>query len=103
VVGLGLVGFEIFVPGHVVPGVIGVLLIVAALVLAFINLDAVPIGVAWNAGWLPDALGSVFGSLGATVVVGWAIVRVLPKTAAGRALVLDARLPPGPGAPGDHR
>ena len=103
VVGLALVGFEIFVPGHIVPGVIGVLLIVAALVLAFINLDAVPLGVAWNAGWLPDALGSVFGSLAATVVVGWAISRVLPKTAAGRALVLDARLPPGPGVPRDDR
>jgi len=103
VVGLVLVGFEIFVPGHIVPGVIGVLLIVAALVLAFINLDAVPIGVAWRAGWLPDALGSVFGSLGATLLVGWAIVQLLPRTAVGRALVLDACLPSGTGAPKDNR
>lgn len=103
VVGLVLVGFEIFVPGHIVPGVLGVLLIVAALVLAFINLDAVPIGVAWRAGWLPDALGSVFGSLGATLLVGWAIIRLLPRTAVGRALVLDACLPSGTGAPKDNR
>ncbi|HEX3479614.1 MAG TPA: hypothetical protein VHT91_31540 [Kofleriaceae bacterium] len=102
VVGLGLVAFEVLVPGHVVPGVIGVLLIVAALVLAFINLDAVPIGVAWRAGWLPDALGSVFGSLGATVLIGWIIVRMLPRTAVGRALVLDTRLSPGPAAPKDN-
>jgi membrane-bound serine protease (ClpP class) len=103
VVGLVLVGFEIFVPGHIVPGVIGALLIVAALVLACINLDAVPIGVAWRAGWLPDALGSVFGSLGATLLVGWAIIRLLPRTAVGRALVLDARLTSGTGAPKDNR
>lgn len=102
VVGLGLVAFEVLVPGHVVPGVIGVLLIVAALVLAFINLDAVPIGVAWRAGWLPDALGSVFGSLGATVLIGWVIIRLLPRTAFGRALVLDTRLSSGTGAPKDN-
>jgi membrane-bound serine protease (ClpP class) len=103
VAGLVLVAFEIFVPGHILPGVFGVLLIVAALVLAFINLDAVPIGVAWRAGWLPDALGSVFGSLAATVLVGWAILRLLPRTAVGRALVLDARLPSGTGARKDNR
>lgn len=102
IAGLVLVGFEIFVPGHIAPGVIGALLIVAALVLAFINLDAVPIGVAWREGWLPDALGSVFGSLAATVLVGWAVIRLLPATAVGRALVLDARLPPGTGAPKDN-
>jgi membrane-bound ClpP family serine protease len=94
-VGLGLVAFEIFVPGHVLPGVIGALMIVGALVLAFLAIDAVPISVAWRTGWLSDALGSVFGSLAATVVVGWGILRLLPKTAAGRALVLDACLPPG--------
>jgi membrane-bound serine protease (ClpP class) len=103
VAGLVLVGFEIFVPGHIAPGVIGVLLIVAALVLAFLNLDAVPIGVAWHAGWLADALGSVLGALGATLVLGWAIVRLLPRTAVGRALVLDARLPSGTGAAKDNR
>lgn len=103
VVGLVLVAIEIFVPGHVLPGVFGVLLIVAALVLAFINLDAVPIGVAWRAGWLPDALGSVFGSLAATLLFGWAILRILPRTAVGRALVLDTRLPSGTGIPRDDR
>lgn len=102
VVGLALVGFEVFVPGHVVPGVIGALLVVAALVLAFINLDAVPIGVAWHAGWLPDALGSVFGSLGATVLIGWILSRLLPRTAVGRALVLDTRLSSGTGVPKDN-
>jgi membrane-bound serine protease (ClpP class) len=102
VAGLALVGFEVFVPGHVLPGVFGVLLIVAALVLAFVNLDAVPIGVAWDAGWLPDALGSVFSSLGATLLIGWIIVRLLPRTAFGRALVLDTRLSPGKGAPKDN-
>ena len=99
VIGLALVGFEVFVPGHVLPGVFGVLLIVAALVLAFINLDAVPLGVAWRAGWLPDALGSVFGSLGATALLGWIISRLLPRTAFGRKLVLDTRLSSGTGVP----
>ena len=102
VVGLVLVGIEVFVPGHILPGVFGVLLIVAALVLAFINLDAVPIGIAWRAGWLPDALGSVFGSLGATVLVGWVILRLLPRTSVGRALVLNTRLPSGTATPKDH-
>jgi membrane-bound serine protease (ClpP class) len=102
VVGLSLIGFEVFVPGHVLPGVFGVLLVVAALVLAFINLDAVPIGVAWHAGWLPDALGSVFGSLGATALLGWIISRLLPRTAFGRALVLDTRLSSGTAVPKDN-
>jgi membrane-bound serine protease (ClpP class) len=102
-IGLGLVAFEIFVPGHILPGVIGAVLIVGALVLAFLALDAVPISVAWRTGWLPDALGSVFGSLAATIIVGWGILRLLPKTAVGRALVLDACLPPGTGVPRDNR
>src|SRR5262249_1710127 len=101
--GVALVAFEIFVPGHILPGVIGALLIVGALGRAFLALDAVPIGVAWRAGWLPEAISAVFGSLAATVVVGWGIVRLLPKTAVGRALVLDARLPRGTGVPGDNR
>ena len=102
-IGVALVAFEVLVPGHVLPGVIGALLIVGALVLAFLALDAVPIGVAWRAGWLPEAIGSVFGSLAATVIVGWGILRLLPKTAIGRALVLDARLPRGTGVPRDNR
>jgi membrane-bound ClpP family serine protease len=103
VVGAALVGFEIVVPGHVAPGVIGVLLIVAALVLAFLNLDAVPIGVAWHAGWLADALGSVLGALAATLLFGWAIIRLVPRTMVGRALVLDTCLPSGTGAAKDNR
>jgi hypothetical protein len=102
-VGVALVAFEIFVPGHILPGVIGALLIVGALVLAFLALDAVPIGVAWRTGWLPEAISSVLGALAATVIIGWGIVRWLPKTAVGRALVLDARLPTGTGVRGDNR
>lgn len=102
-IGAALVGFEIVVPGHVAPGVIGVLLIVAALVLAFLNLDAVPIGVAWHAGWLADALGSVLGALAATLLFGWAIIRLVPRTMVGRALVLDTCLPSGTGAAKDNR
>ena len=102
-VGVALVAFEILVPGHILPGVVGALLIVGALVLAFLALDAVPIGVAWRVGWLPGAIASVFGSLAATVIAGWAILRVLPKTSVGRALVLDARLPRGTGVPSDNR
>jgi membrane-bound serine protease (ClpP class) len=95
VVGAGLIAFEIMAPGHIVPGVIGVLLILAALVLALVNLDAVPLGVAWNQGWVQHALASVFGSLLVTAACTWGLMKLLPHTRLGRPLVLDAALESG--------
>jgi membrane-bound serine protease (ClpP class) len=96
VVGVTLVGVEVFVPGHVLPGVVGALCIVGSLVFALVNLEAVPVEVAWRAGWLTRALAIVMGSVLATALCGWGLVKLLPRTPFGRPLVLEATLPPGP-------
>jgi membrane-bound serine protease (ClpP class) len=53
--------------------------------------------VAWRAGWVTRALATVMGSVMATAVVGWGIMKVLPKTSFGRPLVLETTLPAGDG------
>ncbi|MCC6556206.1 MAG: nodulation protein NfeD [Polyangiaceae bacterium] len=90
--GAGLIAFEVFVPGHIVPGVVGALCVLAALVMAVVNLENVPLDVAWDAGWLPRAMAIVFGSVTATAVVASGAVRLLPRTRLGRPLILDAAI-----------
>jgi membrane-bound serine protease (ClpP class) len=99
VVGVGLLVFELTVPGHILPGVFGVLLIVAALVLSLVNLDHVPLGVAWRAGWIQSAAASVFGAFLVTMAMTWGLAKMLPRTRFGRPLVLDAALPRGASVP----
>ncbi len=94
-IGAGLLAFEVLVPGHILPGVIGILLIIVALVMALINLDAVPLGVAWRQGWVQQALATVFGSVLVTAACTWGIMKVLPHTRFGRPLVLNAALESG--------
>ena len=89
-VGVVLVGVEVFVPGHVLPGVIGALLIIASLVMALVNLDHIPLGDAWRSGRLPDALATVLGAVVVTALGMWVAIRTLPHTRLGRKLVLDA-------------
>jgi membrane-bound serine protease (ClpP class) len=92
VVGVGLLVFEVTVPGHILPGVIGVILIVVALGLALVNFEAVPLVVAWRAGWIQQALANVFGSILITAALTWGLAKVLPRTSFGRPLVLQASL-----------
>ena len=92
VAGAALLGFEIFVPGHIVPGILGVLCIVAAMVLALVNLDVVPVEIAWKDGAIPNALALVFASILATTVLGVTLGQVLPRTRVGRALVLETAI-----------
>jgi membrane-bound serine protease (ClpP class) len=91
-VGAGLIGFEVFVPGHIVPGILGGICVFASLLMAVVNLDHIPIDVAWDAGWLPRGMATVFGSVVATAVLGSGAVRLLPKTRFGRPLVLEAAI-----------
>lgn len=92
VVGVGLIAFEVFVPGHIVPGIAGVLLIVLALVLALVNLEHIPVTVAWRSGSLPRAIATVMGSILATAVVSWGVFKLLPHTPFGKPLVLEAAI-----------
>jgi membrane-bound serine protease (ClpP class) len=91
-VGAALIAVEVVAPGHVVPAVVGALLIVAALVMAIVNLEHVPADVAWDAGWLPGALARVFGSITATAVLAVGAGRILPRTRFGRRLILDTAI-----------
>lgn len=91
-VGVVLIGVEVFLPGHILPGIAGVLCVVIALVLALVNMDHVPIGVAWRGGFLPSAIATVFGSILATALVGWGLVKVLPRTSFGRPLILETAI-----------
>ncbi|MBI4508459.1 MAG: hypothetical protein HY698_02405 [Deltaproteobacteria bacterium] len=101
VVGVGLVAFEVLVPGHVLPGVVGVLCIVTSLVLALVNMKHVPTRVAWDMGWLPDAITTVSGSIVLTFAAAWGIIKFLPSTRAGKPLVLRTALS-GASAGPDH-
>ncbi|WP_159397520.1 NfeD family protein [Sorangium cellulosum] len=92
VAGAVLIAVEIFVPGHVAPGVAGALCVAGALILALIDLERVPVDVAWHAGWLPRALASVSVSLAATAALAVVAARLAPRTRLGRRLVLDAAI-----------
>jgi membrane-bound serine protease (ClpP class) len=95
VVGVGLLAYELIVPGHVIPGIVGVLLIVTALILSLVNLEHIPLGVAWRAGWIQTAAANVFGAFLVTIGASWGMAKLLPRTRVGRPLVLQAALPSG--------
>ncbi|WP_437586025.1 NfeD family protein [Sorangium sp. So ce1000] len=92
VVGVILIAVEIFVPGHVVPGVAGAACVASALLLSLLDLERVPVEVAWHAGWLPRALASVCGSLAATAVLAAGAARIAPRTRLGRRFVLSTAI-----------
>ena len=90
--GLVLLGVEVFVPGHILPGILGVLCILAALVLGLIDFDKVDFAVQWHAGYISRAVATVFGSVLATAVLGYAAFRVLPSSRFGRGLILSTAI-----------
>lgn len=84
--GLGLIALELLViPGFGVTGVLGIVCIVAALVLTLVGL---PLGVAFRTGAWVEPLGRVTAAMVVTVVMMLLSLRVLPRTRAGRGLVL---------------
>jgi membrane-bound serine protease (ClpP class) len=87
--GFGLLAFEVFLPGHIVPGVVGILMIITALVMGLVDFDTVPIAVQWKLGWVTSALATVFGSILVTSILSYVVVRYLPDSDFGRKLFLD--------------
>ena len=85
--GVLLVLVEVFfVPGLGVPGVLGLIFVIAALVLALIG---IPLDVSFETGVLADAMTRVVLSLLGAFVLALVFMRLLSKTAMGRALVLE--------------
>lgn len=87
--GIGLLLFEVLVPGHLVPGVIGVVLIIVSLAMGLVSFEQVPWQVQWQQGWITRALAIVFGSIAAATAASIAVFQVLPGTRFGRALLLE--------------
>ncbi|WP_437477575.1 NfeD family protein [Sorangium sp. So ce1014] len=92
VAGAILIAVEILAPGHVVPGVVGAGCVALALLLALLDLERVPLDIAWHAGWLPRALATASVSLAATAALAVVAARVAPRTRLGRRLVLDTAI-----------
>ena len=90
--GTGLLLFEVFAPGHILPGVLGVVMILASLIMGLVSFESVPIEVQWNQGWILNALGIVFGSVAATAVLSIAAFQLLPDTKLGRAFLLETTI-----------
>ena len=85
--GVVLVLVEVFfVPGLGVPGVLGLIFVIASLVLALIG---IPLDVSFETGVLADAMTRVLLSLLGAFVLALVFMRLLSKTAMGRALVLE--------------
>lgn len=86
-VGLALLAAEIFViPGFGVAGILGSLFIFASLVLTMVGL---PIGVAFSTGAWLGPLKTVLWALTMTMLGSVIAIRYLPRTTAGRRLVLS--------------
>lgn len=84
--GVVLVVIEIFfVPGFGVPGVLGLICVISALVLSLIG---IPIDVSFKTGLLADAMTRVLLSLLGAFVLALVLMRILSRSAFGRALVL---------------
>lgn len=85
-VGLVLLAVEVFVlPGFGIAGVLGIASVGLSLVLTLLSL---PLDVSWDLGLVGDAIERVGTSLLLTLAVGLVALRFLPRTAAGRRLVL---------------
>ena len=85
--GVILVIVEIFfVPGFGVPGVLGLICVITALVLSLIGM---PINVSFETGLLADAMTRVLLSLLGAFVLALVAMRLLSRTEFGRALVLQ--------------
>lgn len=85
--GVVLVVVEIFfVPGLGVPGVLGLVFVIASLVLALIG---IPIDVSFETGVLTEAMTRVMLSLLGAFVLALVLGRLLSRTAMGQALVLQ--------------
>ncbi len=89
IVGLALIGLEILVPGHMISGVAGIILILVALLMAMI--EKFPGGPVWP-GWpqLELPLLKVLGSFVASVVAMIILGRYLPKSSFFQKLELTA-------------
>ena len=86
-VGVILVMIEVFfVPGFGVPGVLGLVCIITALVLSLIGM---PIDVSFETGLLTDAMTRVLLSMLGAFVLALVAMRLLSRTAFGQALVLE--------------
>jgi membrane-bound serine protease (ClpP class) len=84
--GVVLVVVEVFfVPGLGVPGVLGLIFVIASLVLALIG---IPIDVSFKTGVLADAMTRVLLSLLGAFVLALVFIRLLSKTAMGKSLIL---------------
>ncbi|MBI4819521.1 MAG: nodulation protein NfeD [Deltaproteobacteria bacterium] len=91
---LGLVGIvlEIFVfPGTGVAGILGAAMVLASLVLAMIGL---PLSISWSIGAISSATGLVLTALGVSVGALLLLANRLPKTRAGRWMVLKEKIGP---------
>lgn len=85
--GVILVVIEIFfIPGFGVPGVLGLICVISALVLSLIGM---PIDVSFETGILADAMTRVLLSLLGAFVLALIAMRMLSRTEFGRALVLQ--------------
>ncbi|MEM9731285.1 MAG: NfeD family protein, partial [Myxococcota bacterium] len=85
--GVALVVVEIFfVPGLGVPGVLGLVFVISALVLALIGM---PLDVSFETGLLTEAMTRVMLSLLGAFVLALVLGRLLTKSAMGQALVLQ--------------
>ncbi len=85
--GVILVIVEIFfIPGFGVPGVLGLICVITALVLSLIGM---PINVSFKTGLLAEAMTRVLLSLLGAFVLALMAMRVLSRTAFGRSLVLE--------------
>ncbi|MGD8606031.1 MAG: NfeD family protein [Myxococcales bacterium] len=85
--GVVLVVIEIFfVPGFGVPGVLGLICVISALVLSLIG---IPINVSFKTGLLAEAMTRVLLSLLGAFVLALVIMRLLSRTAFGKSFILQ--------------
>jgi membrane-bound serine protease (ClpP class) len=98
VIGLVLLGVEVFViPGFGVTGVLGLIAIGAALVMAFIEIT-IPLDVAWDLRLVQDEIGAALLRLAFAVVVlivgGFAFARYFPTSRFGSWMVFKPAMAP---------
>jgi membrane-bound serine protease (ClpP class) len=82
----------VFFPGHGAVAGMGILAILAALVMALIGRGSLPFDIAWAMGAVTRALTMVSGAVLATTATMFFVVRKLPSTRFGKALVLETAI-----------
>jgi len=91
-IGLTLIAYEVYAPGHIFPGTIGAACVVAALLMGLVDFGSIDFSVQWQAGYVTTALTTLFGAFLLTLVLTIGAFRMLPESKFAQRIMLQTSI-----------